>query len=221
MTTKTPGARDRNRAALTLAIKEDARDQLATAGAQALSLRAVARNLGMSSSAVYRYYPCRDDLLTALIIDAYTSLADAVERADHQGTPRERWLDIWRAVRAWALANRHEYALIYGSPVPGYKAPQDTIAPAGRVPLLLLTIARAAEVADAEIDTTLRGQLAAVADAISIDLPPGAFARVMVAWTQLFGVVGFELFGQLVGSADPADALFDFSAAAMADFVGL
>ncbi|WP_436495993.1 TetR/AcrR family transcriptional regulator [Actinokineospora sp. HUAS TT18] len=219
--TKTPGARDRNRAALTLAIKEDARAQLATAGAQALSLRAVARNLGMASSAVYRYYPSRDELLTALIIDAYNSLGDAVERADPGGEPRARWLAAWHAVRAWALANRHEYALIYGSPVPGYSAPQDTVVPATRVPLLMIAIAHAAGLADAEIDPVLRDQLSNVTATISIDLPPGALARVMVAWTQLFGMVGFELFGQLVGSADPADALFDFAARSAADFVGL
>ncbi|HVK23729.1 MAG TPA: TetR/AcrR family transcriptional regulator [Actinokineospora sp.] len=219
--TKPQGVRDRNRAALTLAIKEDARAQLATAGAQALSLRAVARNLGLASSAVYRYYPSRDDLLTALIIDAYNSLGDAVDQADHDGDPRARWLSLWHAVRNWALANRHEYALIYGSPVPGYSAPQDTIAPAVRVPLRAMTIAHAAGVKDLPIDPVLHDQLSAVTASISIDLPPGALARVMVAWTQLFGMVGFELFGQLVGSADPADALFDFAARSMADFVGL
>ena len=125
------------RAELALEIKEAARRQLASEGAAALSLRAVARDLGMVSSALYRYFPSRDDLLTALIVDAYDALGAAAEAADaacssdHFG---ERWLAICRAVRRWALEHSHEYALIYGSPVPGYHAPKETtVAPATRV----------------------------------------------------------------------------------------
>ena len=132
-------ARERVRAELTREITEVARRQLANDGAAGLSLRAVAREMGMASSAVYRYFASRDDLLTALIIDGYNAVSDAVEaaeaacpRADHLG----RWLAVCRAVRAWALAHPHEYALLYGSPVPGYQAPQDTIAPATRAVLV-------------------------------------------------------------------------------------
>ncbi len=129
-------ARERVRAELTREITDVARRQLATEGAAGLSLRAVAREMGMVSSAVYRYFPSRDDLLTALIIDGYNAIGAAVEqaeaacpRADYPG----RWLTVCRAIRAWALANPHEYALVYGSPVPGYRAPERTIQPASRV----------------------------------------------------------------------------------------
>ncbi|PZG49054.1 TetR family transcriptional regulator, partial [Spongiactinospora gelatinilytica] len=128
-------ARERVRAELTREIADIARRRLATHGATGLSLRAVAREMGMVSSAIYRYFPSRDDLLTALIIDGYNSIGETVERADRACPPGDhmgRWLAVCRAVRGWALANPHEYALLYGSPVPGYQAPQDTVAPAIR-----------------------------------------------------------------------------------------
>ncbi len=138
-------ARERARAELTREIKEEARRQLAAAGGGGLSLRAVARELGMVSSALYRYYPSRDDLLTALIIDAYNALGDVAEQAvAGAGPARERWVAACRAIRDWARSNPHEYALIYGSPVPGYRAPEATIGPASRVPLALVGVVRGA-----------------------------------------------------------------------------
>ena len=135
--------RERVRAELSREIKEEARRQLAASGADGLSLRAVAKELGMVSSALYRYYPSRDDLLTVLIIDAYDALGAAAEGAIAPGQAaagraapaRDRWLAACHAIRDWARANPHEYALIYGSPVPGYRAPEATIGPAARVPL--------------------------------------------------------------------------------------
>ena len=124
-------------------IKAVARRHLATDGAN-LSLRAVARDMGMVSSALYRYFASRDDLLTALIIDAYNALGAAVEKADaavgERGDFRGRFLILGRAVRQWALANPAEYALIFGSPVPGYAAPANTVVAAQRTPDVLLGI---------------------------------------------------------------------------------
>ena len=98
------------------------REHLATDGAAALSLRAVARDLGLVSSAVYRYVASRDELLTLLVVDGYDELGDAVDaalagvdRSDHAG----RMAAIGRAVRAWGLADPATYALLFGSPVPG------------------------------------------------------------------------------------------------------
>ncbi|GAB4046735.1 TetR/AcrR family transcriptional regulator [Catellatospora paridis] len=140
MTAKNIRARVRDE--LTSEIKAIARRQLATEGAN-LSLRAVARELGMVSSAVYRYFPSRDDLLTALIIDCYDELGAAaesaeaaVDRADLLG----RWLAAGHGIRDWALANPAEYALIYGSPVPGYKAPETTVGPAARTTNLITAL---------------------------------------------------------------------------------
>ena len=138
-----PTARERARAELTREIKEEARRQLAETGAHGLSLRAVARELGMVSSALYRYFPSRDDLLTALIIDAYDALGEVAETAiAASARPRVRWLAACHAIRGWALAHPHEYALIYGSPVPGYRAPQATVGPASRVPLAFMGVLR-------------------------------------------------------------------------------
>src|SRR3954465_4940177 len=104
-------ARARARAALTEEIKTTARRQLAEVGAPALSLRAVARDLGMASSAVYRYFPSRDDLLTRLISGGDDALGAAAEAADDPAaTPAQRWLAVCRAVRGWALTHPHEYA---------------------------------------------------------------------------------------------------------------
>jgi AcrR family transcriptional regulator len=134
-----PSIRSRLRRELTAEIKAAARRQLAKEGAN-LSLRAVAREMGMVSSAVYRYFPSRDDLLTALIIDSYNELGDAVEQAVKPGRVLDRWLAFGHAVRDWALSHPAEYALLYGSPVPGYKAPQDTVGPAARPTDLLLRL---------------------------------------------------------------------------------
>jgi len=236
-------ARERARAELTREIKEAARRQLAAVGADGLSLRAVSRELGMVSSALYRYYPSRDDLLTALIIDAYNALGKAAETAIADAGPgasRVRWVAACHAIRAWAVANPHEYALIYGSPVPGYRAPEATIGPAARVPLAFGGLLRAAfaagelTVGGPAADPGLSGGLAAQAEALSTALagaasagpadagvPPGVLVRAVIAWAQLFGLISFELFGQFVGSFEPADALFAYAAGQLAAFVGL
>src|SRR3954449_12311178 len=100
-------------------IKRLALSQLAESGAATLSLRAIARELNLVSSAIYRYYPSRDDLITALILDAYTELAERLEAtATHPlRSPRRRCTDPCRELRSWAVAEPHRFALIYGSAV--------------------------------------------------------------------------------------------------------
>ena len=220
-------ARDRARAELTQEIKDTARRQLATDGAERLSLRAVSRELGMVSSALYRYFPSRDDLLTALIIDAYDALGAAVEKAA-AGAPREAWLAACRAVRAWARKHPHEYALIYGSPVPGYSAPQTTVQPASRVAVCLLGVLQRAQEAGvlvvpddaAEPSDALVDQLQPLEE-IAPGVPRAVLLRTGMIWAQLFGLVSFELFGQFVGTFDPADELFEAAIAEHAAFLGL
>ena len=216
---------------LPLAITTEARRQIAEHGADGLSLRAIARELGMASSALYRYFPSRDELLTALIIEAYTALGDAIEAADARVDPTDvtgRWLAMCKTVRDWARQQPHEYALLYGSPVPGYRAPADTIDPAARIPLALLGPLRDGWRAGSVIDRTtvrltsgLSGQLHTLAEQIAPDLPPAAIGAAISAWTRLFGLISFELFGHLVGSVDPADEFFDHEITAMATQLGL
>jgi AcrR family transcriptional regulator len=225
-------ARERARAELTREIKDEARRQLAAHGAQGLSLRAVARELGMVSSALYRYFRSRDELLTALIIDAYDALGEAAEAAS-AGPPaadvRGRWRATCHAIRDWARAHPHEYALIYGSPVPGYQAPQATIAPAARVARVAGGLLADAKIIDAglagreapPLPEKLAGQASIIAGAIAPGVPVTVITRWLIAWTQLFGMISFELFGQFVGSVDPAGEFFGYAVERMADFVGL
>jgi AcrR family transcriptional regulator len=214
----TTTARARARAELTAEIKAAGRRQLDEVGAAALSLRAVAREVGMVSSAVYRYFPSRDDLLTALIVDAYNAVGQAAEEAvaaapDHLG---DRWLALARAIRAWARRHPNEYALVYGSPVPGYTAPTDTIDPAARVALVMLTVVADA-VAVGEIDAgggptiarPVRADLAELRRQAAPGVPDEVLARALAAWTQLFGAISFELFGHLNNVIHDYDGFFD------------
>jgi AcrR family transcriptional regulator len=222
-------ARQRVRAAVTADIVAEARRQLAEVGADALSLRAVARELGMASSAMYRYFTSRDELLTALIVEAYDSLGEAAETA---ATTSEkgllRWQAVCRAVRAWAIAHPHEYALIYGSPVPGYVAPEVTLAPGSRIGLLLGRLLadaqRAGELDPPEIPALPRAVAAEVRPLAQIAMPgvplPVA-AQGLLAWTQLFGQINFELFGRFDGLLEDPEVLFEYAVVAMTRQVGL
>lgn len=175
MSSTTQGARARARLEVTAAIKDEARRQLAAEGAAKLSLRAVARELGMVSSALYRYFPSRDDLLTALIIDAYDSLGECAERAHGKAAdagPVGRWTAVAEAVRDWALRHPHEYALIYGSPVPGYTAPDTTVPPASRVGLLFIGILRDAHQDSGLTEPPLSAELRPEAERMAADLAP-------------------------------------------------
>ncbi|WP_373324838.1 TetR/AcrR family transcriptional regulator [Actinocatenispora rupis] len=225
------GIRARVRAELTGEIKAAARRQLATEGAN-LSLRAIARELGMASSALYRYFANRDDLLTALIIDAYDGLGEAAETADaryrRRGDHVGRWLAVARALRGWALAAPSEYALILGSPVPGYRAPTDTTGPASRAPLVLAGIVADAAAAGAldevpapPLPAKLRAELTAVAGQVNVPLDAPVLARMMLAWTELYGAISFELFGQLDNLVGRRDEWFDYQARSMAALIGL
>jgi AcrR family transcriptional regulator len=200
-------ARERARAEITREILEAGRRHLATDGPAGLSLRAIARDLGMVSSAVYRYVASRDDLLTRLIIDAYDALgaaaesrAAAVNRADLAG----RWSAVCLAVRDWALANPNEWALIYGSPVPGYVAPTDTIGPASRVSNLLVEIMADAAVAginlpdpaSRRLGPPARAALAPVTAALPSELTDAAIQAGLMVWAALLGTISLELFGQ-------------------------
>ncbi|MCK7626609.1 TetR/AcrR family transcriptional regulator [Streptomyces sp. RS10V-4] len=228
------GARERARSEITEAIKVEARRQLAAEGAAKLSLRAVARELGMASSALYRYFPSRDELLTALIVDAYDAVGRAAERArDARPAPATveqavtRWCAICTAVRDWALAHPHEYALIYGSPVPGYQAPRTTTEPAARVGLALIGVLRDAHAAGLLTEPADPLPEDVVADALAlgaqlgVELPPTVLARSVGAWAQLFGLLSFEVFGQFNRVVEARDPFFHQAVRQLAGSVGL
>src|SRR6266550_8097765 len=201
-------ARERTRAEITRQILEAARRHLATDGASGLSLRAIARELGASSSAVYRYVASRDELLTRLIVAAYDALGAAAETAEAAVARDDlagRWSAVCGAVRAWALANPNEYALIYGTPVPGYSAPPATTAPAARVSSVLLGILTDAAgrptpaIAGDDVPPDGRKALAPARSIVPPEVPDALLQRGLMAGAALFGTVSFELFGQLHG----------------------
>ena len=224
---KAPGVRARVRAELTAEIKSSARRQLAADGASSLSLRAIARELGMASSAIYRYFASRDDLLTALIIDAYDSIGSAVEQGDASVSRSDysgRLVAIATAIRAWAHTNPHEYALIYGSPVPGYAAPEDTIDPATRVPVALITVlverAEAHELEPLQVsnqhDEALAASLAQLAEFVDNRVPLSVLANGARAWAEIFGLVNLELFGHFNNAVTDPAAFYDYAIAELA-----
>ncbi|MEV2275380.1 TetR/AcrR family transcriptional regulator [Nocardiopsis sp. NPDC049922] len=219
-------ARERARAELTSEITRTARRHLATEGAAGLSLRAVARDLGMASSAVYRYFPSKDELLTTLIIDSYNALGRAVEEADAARDTSDfpgRWRASCHAVRDWALAHPHEYALLFGSPVPDYRAPRDTVGPASRSTAVLARIVveahRAGALRAAERPHPDAGplKLSPTVRELFCDSPEEVVARALSAWTSLYGWIGFEVFGQLDGVLEGRESAFSRHVAYLAD----
>jgi AcrR family transcriptional regulator len=218
MPPKPTTARQRAREVITAEILTAARARLREVGPGEISLRAVARDVGMVSSAVYRYFASRDELLTALIITAYDELAQAAEAADEAVSDRDdtvaRWLATCRATRRWAVSHPHDYALIYGSPVPGYSAPQDTAGPATRVIVRLVEIIVQAHQNGAARPATTPPPGAAdptayIAEAITFirnrgiadqECLPELVLRTLMAWSTVFGTLSFELFGHLKGS---------------------
>ena len=208
--TGAPGIRERNRAAIEAEILAVGRRQLAEVGAPALSLRGVARELGMVPSALYRYVASRDDLLTLLIVAAYDDLADAVDdalarqRAKQPGSgPRAAFTTIATTTRHWALAHPHEHALVFGSPVPGYTAPADrTTGPGTRVDAHLIALFSgldAPALPGLDPATQERGA-ASLADTlqdpmfVDAKVSPTELLRGVTAWTLVLGAVSSELF---------------------------
>lgn len=208
------------------------RRHLALHGAAGLSLRAVARDLGVVSSAIYRYVKNRDDLLTMLVVDAYNALGDAVDAALNDVPAHDfkaRFRSIGRAVREWALAEPARYGLLFGSPVPGYEAPADqTTAPGTRVVNSLVMILEGAysagqlKVQERQLAPGLAGDLSGIRQEMGVTMDDGALAAGVLAWSSLFGAVSFEVFGQYGAAtfSDPAE-LFESHLEGLELVVGL
>jgi AcrR family transcriptional regulator len=185
-------------------IIELGRRHLVTEGAAGLSLRAISRDLGMVSSAVYRYVASRDDLLTLLLVDAYSELADAVDLAGvAAGSWRDQLLAMAHAARRWAVDQPARWALLYGSPVPGYQAPrQRTVGPGTRVVGTLFN-AIAAGIAAGDIPQStvaaaqpLSSDFERVRQEFEFTGDDSAVAKCFLLWAGLVGAISLEVFGQ-------------------------
>ena len=219
------GVRAENRRRQTDLIVSTAQALVARDGASALSLREVARELNMASSAIYRYFATRDELLTTLIVNAYNDMGAAVEKADAKLSTaghRERFVGVARAVRRWALRHPHDYALIFGTPVSGYVAPADTIVAATRVSAVLGRILSQADTTTSPPSAAERAMVDV--DAVTAVTGPLSGPRMidaLSAWSAIYGLISFELFGHFVGSVKKNDTFFDAALHSWADRFGL
>ncbi|MFE2728795.1 TetR/AcrR family transcriptional regulator [Kitasatospora sp. NPDC059327] len=202
VTTGANAPRERYRAQVRAEITGRAWEQIATAGASALSLNAIAKQMGMSGPALYRYFAGRDDLITELVREAYRGLADTLRAAAGTGADLA---GLAHALRGWALADPQRYFLVYGTPVPGYHAPADTTAISSEIMTTLLDACAALAPADGA-ETSFDGYLAEHRDwAAGHPAPPGALRRFLAFWTRLHGVLSLELAGHFGGMGlDPA-----------------
>lgn len=216
--------RQRLRDATTEEIKAVARELMSHEGTASLNLRAIAREMGMTPSALYRYYPSRDAILTALITDAYDSVGDAVERAVEDapdGDPCSGILAACHAFRRWALDHPQEYGLIYGAPVPGYEAPpEETVEAAMRCGMALLALLQQGVAAGVVVLPPVENVPDDVAVAMEEfarmkghgELPLSGAVVAMQFWVVLLGLISGEVFCHLPPSLVVSGAsFFDFS----------
>ncbi|MFE1030137.1 TetR/AcrR family transcriptional regulator [Streptomyces sp. NPDC058818] len=197
--TKTP--RERYRTQVRAEIKEHAWEQIATAGASALSLNAIAKRMGMSGPALYRYFAGRDELITELVRDAYRSLADTFRAAAGAGADLA---GPAHALRAWALDDPHRYFLVFGTPVPGYRAPDDVTGIAAETMAVILDACAAlpSDRPTTPFDTHIEDHRQW---ADGHPAPPAVVHRALTVWTRLHGVLSLELAGHFTGMGfDPA-----------------
>jgi AcrR family transcriptional regulator len=213
--------RDRVRAATVTEIKDTARRILVAEGPDGLSLRAIAREMGMTAPALYRYFPSREQLVEALIADLYDELTTALTAAGSAAgaDPRVQITAASRAFRSWALAHPREFGLLFGSPIPGIDAHSDD-SPAGLaserfgqlfgglVARIYLTSPFPVPAED-EMDPQLRRQLRAWCSALPVELPIGAGQVFLSCWIRLYGMVAMEVFGHLQFALPDAEPMFE------------
>lgn len=214
-------------------IKAIARQQMAEVGAAALSLRAIAREMGMSAPALYSYFENRYALVTALIVEAYHSLGEAMAVADgemERGDFHGRFQAVARAFRDWALAHPQDFTLIYGTPIPGYEAPREqTVEPAGRVMqqlgYVLHEAARAGKLQASNYYKQPPAGLQQAVDELRSLLPERTATEViiltMVTWSLLYGLVWGELQGHFPPGLAESGELHMLEVGALSERLGL
>jgi AcrR family transcriptional regulator len=203
MARSTEGIRDRFRSQMRQEVKDIALRQLAEGGPQALSVNAIAKELGVSGPALYRYFAGRDALLTELILDAFADLTAAL-RAAPPGL-----VTLATAYRAWAVAQPHRYRLLFSAPLPGYDAHQEHLVAAAQRAMNL--VFAALTTAEPVPDATLSGQLTAWAP----EVDPGRALAGVTAWSRMHGFVSLEIEGNFASMGLDAERLFAREVAAL------
>lgn len=199
--------RDEQQADMQTAIKSTAWKLIAQDGAPALSLRAIARELKITAPAIYNYYPRRDDLVTALIVDAFTSLGDAQFVSAEQNSPAghtSRLVTLGLAYRQWAITYPERYQLIFGTPIAGYEAPGEITTPAAARALSVIMGVLAEAFAAGEmlssasppLPEALRSMLTAWQIDRVPDMPMEVLFATLTIWACVHGMVSLEIGGQ-------------------------
>ena len=238
-----PSRRDRLRAATIEEITRTARRLLVESGPEAVSLRAIAREMGMTAPGLYRYFGSHEELIRHVIAGIFTELGSDIDRAIKAAVPPAgttydagiakltvKMIAACREFRGWSLSHKAEFALLFGVPLPGLDdgrydiADECALAFAGTFFTLFLELWRAAPFpvpALEEIDPGLREQLDRYRDALGVDVPAGAVLTFLRCWTVLYGAVAMEVFGHMrFALADPAP-MFEITLGGLASLVGL
>src|ERR1022692_3903827 len=230
--------RDRVRAATSQEIIQTARRLLVRDGSTAISLRAIAREMGMTAPALYRYYDSHEELIEHVIADIFTELADYLQAeiapvGSSTSSPESiagQLLTACQAFHDWAVAHPAEFGMIFGSPLPGLDlAHDDPIAECGfRFGQVFVTLfeelwqVRPFTVPpDDEIGAAIRPQLAHYRDLIGSSLPLGALQTSLRCWVLLYGTVSLEVFGHMRFALDNAAPMFEMMLTDLALTIGL
>jgi AcrR family transcriptional regulator len=231
-----PSRRDRVRAATADEIKQTARRILVTEGPEACSLRAIARKMGMTAPALYRYFDSREDLIKHVVADIFTEIAGgihaAVEAAGQAsgGDMVAKLVAACGEFRSWSLGHKEEFALLFGTPLPGLEAVHDDVIDdcaakfSGEFFALFLELWRKHPFpvpGDDQIDPGLREQLAHYRELLGVDLPLGAGLTFLRCWVRLYGMVSLEVLGHMRFALDDPAPMFEITLAELAELVGL
>jgi AcrR family transcriptional regulator len=225
--------REQNRQSTTEDIKRIARAQMARQGISHVTLRGIAREMGMAVTALYRYFPSYNDLITELILDAFNRLADHIDDAQRQQPPEDWGARLWAALMAYrnyASTYPHDFALIYGTPIVGYNAPAERTVPASSrtfeiIGAILegaqrsgaLTFPHSAEALPPTVMHHTR-QFAAVRAATTSDVMVYTLAQ---GWSRIHGIVMLELFGHIGPIVGDVDAFYRSEVATLMRSMGL
>ncbi len=201
-------------------IKNIARRQMGESGTAGLSLRAIAREMGITAPAIYNYFPSLDDLITALIIDGFAGLAEALEGAstsDGGATPEVRLRAVLLEYRAWAIQHPMEFQLIYGNPIPGYIAPAEITVPLVQRGFIALAQPLAAAWDAGQVQLPLHYKT--IPDSVLPSIrrlreqfgpayPDGLIYALIVGWTRIHGMIILELFHHTPPTVGDAEAFY-------------
>jgi AcrR family transcriptional regulator len=231
--------RDRARADTFREIKDTARRVLVEQGVDGLALRAVAREMGVTAPALYRYFTSREDLVEHVVADLYDELTDVLEQtrdATGPGAPGRQLMAVAREFRLWATTHHAEFGLLFGSAGERVITTEDALGPGERPAQVAgsrfggvfaelvsrIYLERGFPVQDeADLDPALRAQLSDWCAKLPVALPLGVMHVFLSCWIRLYGMVCMEVFGHLRFALDDAAPMFESELRALGEVLGV